>query len=345
MTQRIDRLADLGTQDVVLFLRVSNVEQSWTAKGDPYLTLRLSDVSRSLEAKIWHDRDHYEEAAELETGDVVKVLARLGSFQGRPQLEIKKLRPASDWADDDWDSATVFGPGYDRVKGLVAKTLVMDIETAPATDIRNLPVTIVEEITRVAQDREWDREKVLALNPLFSQVISIAIGGADKDGGWALFAPQSEDLGSLEQTAPSWMLPMSEREMLESFWTLSGLAEVIVTFNGRNFDLPFLRTRSAIHDVPAFVDLLSQPPYKVEPHMDLYQVLTNGGRGTPPMNLDAACYAFGIESPKNAMDGSLVAQAFREKRYEEIARYNLADIEATRRLYWRIKNNIVDYLV
>ena len=110
------------------------------------------------------------------------------------------------------------------------------------------------------------------------------------------------------------------------------------------FDIPFLRTRSAVLGIATTCDLVSQPPYLHRPHLDLYLQLTGGGRGAAPMNLDAACFAFAIESPKGAMDGSMVGGAFHDRRYEEIARYNLSDVDATRSLYWKLKPTILDFL-
>ncbi|MFQ5504764.1 MAG: ribonuclease H-like domain-containing protein [Planctomycetota bacterium] len=342
---QIDHLSDLGNNEAVLYLRVAEIEQCWTAKGDPYLSLQLADVTRNLAAKIWHDRPYYEETAELQAGQVVKVLARLGSYQGKPQLEIQKLRATNDWDREDYSAEKVFGPGYGHVKDMVAQTLVMDIETAPSPRASDLPEKLEQDIQRTAKDRDWDKDKVIGLNPLFSQAISVAVGDAGREGGRVLFAPKEEELAKWAQDAPDWLVPLTEKELLGAFWTLAGLAGTVVTFNGRNFDLPFLRVRSAIHEVPVFVDLLSQPPYKHRPHLDLFQILTNNGRGMAPMNLDAACFAFGIESPKEAMDGSQVGPAYQEGRYLDIARYNLADVEATRRLYWKLKNNVVDFLV
>ena len=80
------------------------------------------------------------------------------------------------------------------------------------------------------------------------------------------------------------------------------------------------------------------------PHLDLYQILSGGGWAARPMNLDAACFAFGIESPKGEMDGSMIGEAFRDKRYLEIAKYNLADIDATRQLYRKLKSTVIEHL-
>ena len=56
-----------------------------------------------------------------------------------------------------------------------------------------------------------------------------------------------------------------------------------------------------------------------------------GARGT--ISLDKLCEALGIESPKGALDGSQIAQAWADGRFDEIAAYNRADVEAVRQVF------------
>jgi len=68
----------------------------------------------------------------------------------------------------------------------------------------------------------------------------------------------------------------------------------------RNFDVPFLVTRSLLLGVPARVDLLGKP-YELRPHLDLYRLL-QPGRALGPAGLDVLCWALGVESPKGTLD-------------------------------------------
>ena len=45
------------------------------------------------------------------------------------------------------------------------------------------------------------------------------------------------------------------------------------------------------------------------------------------------CQALGIDSPKDAMDGSMVAPAYESGRIAEIATYNRQDVRATAAVY------------
>ena len=340
---RLLHLEQLGSEASDLFLRLVATEQKRTTKGDPYLDLELADGSRTLPGKLWSNSPGFEEAAEIATGTVVKVRAALDEYRGQKQLKLLRMRAAV--PSDEWNPEHLFGEGYELVQDLVASRLVFDIETAPIRSAGELPEKLQQDVHRLAEDRGWPTEKVLGLNPLFSRVVSIAIGDIDGTGGAVLFAPKDEDVERFakEGEGQDWLRVSSEADMLRSFWTLGCNCELLVSYNGRGFDLPFLRTRSAILEVPARRDFVSQPPYVHKPHLDLYQIVTGGMRGGP-MNLDAACYAFGIESPKDAMDGSQVGPAFHEGRYMDIARYNLADIDATRSLFHRLSSTVLDHL-
>ena len=39
---------------------------------------------------------------------------------------------------------------------------------------------------------------------------------------------------------------LNEKEMIQSFWRIVDFTDQVITFNGRNFDIPFLMIRSAI---------------------------------------------------------------------------------------------------
>jgi hypothetical protein len=99
-----------------------------------------------------------------------------------------------------------------------------------------------------------------------------------------------------------------------------------------------INIRSAINGVPIPRDiLLDTRRFSTERHFDVREVLTNYDRyrkGT----LEFFCDIFGVNSPKNGIDGSKVGDYFKQGRLEEIANYCLADCKATGELYQRLKN-------
>src|SRR5690606_32142188 len=135
---------------------------------------------------------------------------------------------------------------------------------------------------------------------------------------------------------------MTEPELLRSFWHLASAAELVVSFNGRGFDVPYLVLRSVIHQVPARVDLLSSP-YSLRPHLDLFRLIGHGRGGLGSTSLDVVCWALGIDSPKGAMDGSMVAPAYARGEIESIASYNAADVRATAAVFRHLREQLLPF--
>jgi predicted PolB exonuclease-like 3'-5' exonuclease len=129
----------------------------------------------------------------------------------------------------------------------------------------------------------------------------------------------------------------SERDLLESFWGWYAEArpELVVTFNGKRFDVPFLNLRSAVHGLAPPVVIPAEPQSR-SPHFDVREVLEADDRRRRG-SLDYFCSIFGLPSPKELMDGSLVEQAWAEGRIEDIERYCLSDCRATAALFLRLK--------
>jgi hypothetical protein len=326
-----------GEQGIV-FAVARRIRESQASNGKPFLDLELGDTSGSRQGKVWSDvgLEMFRTARDIQPGSAVKLRFVADTYKDQVQLRIASIRAAQ---PEEFDPEILFGKQSAAASGLAARHLVIDIETAATQDIRALPQTVVEAVTRFAEMEGGDKDRVTALSPLLSRVISLAVGDAHGEGGTVLFAPPTpEDFPD----PPEWIRVVTEPELLTAFWDLASQAESVVTFNGRRFDVPFLLVRSAIHGVPVRVDLMSDR-YGVRPHLDLRWLLTGGERGNGPFSLDTVCFAFGIDSPKEAMDGSMVGKAFQAGRFVEIARYNLADVAATRALFQRLEGTVLKF--
>jgi DNA polymerase elongation subunit (family B) len=152
----------------------------------------------------------------------------------------------------------------------------------------------------------------------------------------------------IEGDAPDWapfgdgarIFRAGEPAMLREFWNALALeSPLVVTFNGRAFDAPYIMVRSAILGVPPSRNLMG-PRYQLSNHCDLYDVLTfwNASRMRGP--LEFWCRQFGLASPKDGMRGSQVGAMYRDGRLDEIARYCLDDARATAQLYERLRPTI-----
>lgn len=105
------------------------------------------------------------------------------------------------------------------MQALACRRLVFDIETAPATDLRKAPPTIAQAVAKTAERMECDEGKVMALSPFFGHVVSLAIGDADHEPETmpvtVLVVPPPK---ASRRDLPEWVRPVSERELLETFW-------------------------------------------------------------------------------------------------------------------------------
>lgn len=327
-----------------VFARLRRAERRTTRDGRPYYELRLADAGSEVDGRIWSDRQEAMQAiAAMPSGALVKVRFEVDVYQDVVQLKVLRLRPLQ---DDERERALprIQGDMPDWLRPLCCETLVLDIETVPDRGIREMPPTIVKTLTEHAQRTERDEGAVRALSPYFGKVVSLAFGdgqrvGGDGDGAagiHVLAVPRDED--RLDDH-PDWLHPVTEPELLRCFWQLAACADLVVTFNGRHFDVPFLVGRSLVHGIPARVDLLGTPRWALRPHLDLLDVVGQRGRG--PSNLDVVCWALGIDSPKGAMDGSLVAPAYDGGRLVEIAGYNRQDVRATAAVYRRARDLVL----
>lgn len=195
-----------------------------------------------------------------------------------------------------------------------------------------------EEAYKVALEELKDR---LGFSPLTGEIAAIGVLDYHKNEGVVYFQAPGEKIKESSEDGITFK-QMSEKEMLQKFWEGAQKYQHFITFNGRTFDMPFLMIRSAIHGVRPTKDLmrgryLSQHAYDAI-HIDLLDQLTFYGAVRRKGGLHLWCRAFGIESPKvDGITGEDVGRMFKEKKFLDIAKYNVGDLWATRALYekWR----------
>lgn len=191
-------------------------------------------------------------------------------------------------------------------------------------------------------ERELDKiKKGLPFSPFLGEIVAIAM--SDDNGAGAVYfrndGAKKNKVSDFEDGNITYRVG-SEKEILEMFWEAARNYMTFVTFNGRGFDAPYLMIRSAVHGLRPSRNLMpprymSQQKYGPQ-HIDLADQLTFYS-ATRRSSLHFVTKAFGIESPKEGdITGEEVPKAFREGRYEEIARYCMADVIATKKLfeYW-----------
>ncbi|HEB53162.1 MAG TPA: hypothetical protein ENI87_07910 [bacterium] len=327
------------------FAQLRSVKELETRQGKPYLVLELADLHAVIEGKVWDSADGAMAAARAAAPPVfVKLRGRIKMWNDQKQLVVERLKVIdADERPAGFDPDQLVDPALQYVEDLICRTLVFDIETVPALDRRELPPTVAEALSDNAAKKEMDTSAVMGMSPFFGKVVSLAIGdgdaepGSDDDQVTVLAVPPD---GVEIHDCPEWLRLMSEPDLLRAFWALCSKAEVVVSYNGRGFDVPFVVTRSLIWDIPARVDLVSGR-WSLKPHLDLFELVSQRGRG--PSKLDVVCWALGIESPKGVMDGSMVAPAYARGEIVEIAEYNAHDVRATSAVYRKCRDLILRY--
>lgn len=227
--------------------------------------------------------------------------------------------------------------------------LIFDIETS-GENFDSLDKTTQDVLTHwIKREKEEGEgyEKALAdlkgglgFSPLTGEIVAIGIMDSDTGKGGVYFQAPESDLKEIEIDGIK-LKPMAEKEMLEKFWEVARHYNEFVSFNGRGFDVPFLMVRSAIHGIRPSKDLMSNrylSSQKFEAkHIDLLDQLTFYGSVRRKGGLHLWCRAFGIKSPKSeGVTGNDVSRLFQEKKFQEIAEYNVGDLKATKKLfeYW-----------
>ncbi len=227
--------------------------------------------------------------------------------------------------------------------------LIFDIETV-GEDFDKLDKTTQEVLTKwikkeSANETEYkealkDLKQGLGFSPLTGEIVAIGVLDYEKDKGAVYFQSPETKLKETEENGIKYK-PMTEKEMLQNFWNGAKNYQEFVSFNGRGFDVPFLMVRSAIHNIRPSKDLMHgrylYQQLNDAKHIDLLDQLTFYGSVRKKGGLHLWARAFGIESPKaQGVTGDDVGKLFKEKKFLEIAKYNVGDLIATKKLfeYW-----------
>jgi 3'-5' exonuclease len=233
-------------------------------------------------------------------------------------------------------------------------TLIFDIETV-GEDFAALDETTKESLSRwikreSGNDDEYqaalkDLEEGLGFSPLTGEIVAVGVLDAERGKAAVYYQPADATDTDFEEADTKYEA-LSEAEMLRKFWDIAGKYDTFVTFNGRQFDVPFLMVRSAIHGVKPTKNLLANRYLQYQPwntkHVDLLDQLSFYGALRRKGSLHLWTRAFGIESPKaQGVTGDDVRGLFKEGKYRDIARYNARDLRATLELYRRYQDYFV----
>lgn len=132
----------------------------------------------------------------------------------------------------------------------------------------------------------------------------------------------------------------SEAGIVREFWQrLERFDGTLVSFSGRNFDLPVLELQALRHGLSAPRYFNESRRYRgraADRHYDLHEFLSNGGIYRLRGGLDILGRLAGLRG-KSDMDGSVVQGKWEAGRLEEIHRYCRDDVLQTYLLFLRVE--------
>jgi predicted PolB exonuclease-like 3'-5' exonuclease len=126
----------------------------------------------------------------------------------------------------------------------------------------------------------------------------------------------------------------TESMMLAGMYAVieKGVAPLIIGHNILKFDLPFIKHRSIINSVHPTV-LMPDSRFN---NSDAYDTMQGWAGFNNYVSLDNLCFAFGIESPKDGIDGSQVWEYVQAGKEQVVFEYCKRDVAATREVFKRL---------
>jgi predicted PolB exonuclease-like 3'-5' exonuclease len=224
------------------------------------------------------------------------------------------------------------------------KRLVIDIETVGIPWEEHDPY-VREYLIKGMSEAEAEEEKRRgALSPFTGRIVAIGVVNVDTGRSCAIYEVPGQEEVITRKEGDRTLISGNEKQVLQKFWEYMRPEDRFISFNGRQFDGPFLMIRSAILGLQPTRDLVGKR-YQFHPNCDLREALNFQGTVNSrqmKFNLDLACKAFGVTSSKSdGMDGRSVEMMYRAGRYEDIATYCLEDVRATAELYQKLAPTII----
>jgi DNA polymerase elongation subunit (family B) len=184
--------------------------------------------------------------------------------------------------------------------------------------------------------RLGDLKKNLGFSPVTGEIATLGVYDINRAEGTVYYVTDDQTAVT-EQVGSFKFKPRSEQQILTEFWDGITSYDVIVTYGGRSFTVPYILHRSVAHDVMPTVDLMryryieqQSQPY----HIDLQDQLTYyGAMGKrPPLHLFCRAYGIAGTVPGHEMQHLQVTKQFRR-----MAEHTASKVEMVVALYekWR----------
>ena len=211
----------------------------------------------------------------------------------------------------------------------IENILFLDIETVPLIyDYKE-----IDSQTKDLWDKKWQYNKEISpeqqykkagIYAEFAKVVCVGLGFYNKGKFRVKTIASATELDILQGLA----------EVLNEHFNTEN--HFLCAHNGKEFDFPFLCRRYLINNLPLpkLLQLQGKKPWDVK-HIDTMDLWKFGDvKNFSSLNLLA--HVFGIPSPKDDMDGSMVSKTFYEDNdLKKIETYCLKDVITLARVYNR----------
>lgn len=207
----------------------------------------------------------------------------------------------------------------------ISDSIVFDIETVPDAVSEKLKENLFSKIRPTATAIKKGEEAVLAYIAEEKREIEEKFALSPMTGRVHTICAKIINGHSIESIT---IQDESDERVISEFIKLP-LRSTLITFNGKSFDVPFLKIRAAKYGFK--FPRLSTKKYDIENHFDCYEVLSNFGTNK---NGTLKQWAMFFDIPISSLDGKDIG----ELTNEEIAKKCLSDVAATHEIYQRICN-------
>lgn len=215
--------------------------------------------------------------------------------------------------------------------------LFLDIETVPQySGYGEMPETIQKLWTKKASFLVKEGEKPAdifqrsGIYAEFGKIICISVGHLHQQDGQEMIRIKSF-AGDEEK-----LILEDFRQMLIKYSKTRDFS--LCAHNGKEFDFPYIARRMLINgiEIPPCLDIAGKKPWEVR-HVDTME-LWKFGDFKNYTSLDLLASVFNIPSPKDDIDGSMVAEVYwKDKDLDRIVRYCEKDVVTIIQLILRFK--------
>jgi predicted PolB exonuclease-like 3'-5' exonuclease len=218
---------------------------------------------------------------------------------------------------------------------ITTQILFIDIETVPAFQTyAELPERIKKLWDKKSEkintesllaDENYQRAGIYAE---FGKIICISAGFILNDKSFRI----KSFFGENEK-----QILIEFKELLDKYYSTDD--KYLCAHNGKEFDYPYIARRMLINGIalPLILDIAGKKPWEVR-HLDTLE-LWKFGDYKNYTSLDLLTEIFNIPSPKDDIDGSMVAKIFyEEKNLNRIVNYCEKDVLAVAQILLKYKN-------